>query len=78
MRARTSDSGHWETLIVPSIQGCTMQTKLSFVPLAAVTLNVTLPFGGLFGSGNVREQVPGVREDLEAITAQCKTALAGT
>ena len=33
-------------------------------------------FGGLFGSGNVREQVPVVRKDLEAITAECKTALA--
>ena len=35
-------------------------------------------FGGLFGSGNVREQVPDVRKDLEGITADCKTAFAGT
>ena len=35
-------------------------------------------FGELFGSGNVREQVPVVRKDLEGITAECKTALAGT
>ena len=35
-------------------------------------------FGGLFGSGNVREQVPAVRKDLQGITAECKTALAGT
>ncbi len=35
-------------------------------------------FGDLFGSGNVREQVPVVRKDLEGITAECKTALAGT
>jgi len=34
--------------------------------------------GGLFGSGNVREQVPVVRKDLEGITADCKTAFAGT
>ena len=34
-------------------------------------------FGGLFGSGNVREQVPAVRKDLEGITAECKTAFAG-
>jgi hypothetical protein len=32
----------------------------------------------LFGSGNVREQVPAVRQDLEGITAECKTAFAGT
>jgi type IV secretory pathway VirB10-like protein len=35
-------------------------------------------FGGLFGSGNVSEQAPAVRKDLEGITAQCKTAFAGT
>jgi hypothetical protein len=35
-------------------------------------------FGGLFGSGNVSEQAPAVRKDLEAITAECKTAFAGT
>ena len=35
-----------ETLIVPSIQGCTAQMKFSVVPFVAVTLNVTLPFGG--------------------------------
>jgi septal ring factor EnvC (AmiA/AmiB activator) len=35
-------------------------------------------FGELFGSGNVREQVPVVRKDVEGITAECKTALAGT
>ena len=34
--------------------------------------------GGLFGSGNVREQVPVVRKDLEGITADCKTAFTGT
>ena len=33
-------------------------------------------FGGLFGSGNVREQVPAVRKDLEGITADCKAAFA--
>ena len=33
--------------------------------------------GGLFGSGNVREQVPVVRKDLEGITADCKTAFTG-
>ncbi|HEY6887004.1 MAG TPA: hypothetical protein VI300_04465 [Solirubrobacter sp.] len=33
--------------------------------------------GGLFGSGNVREQAPAVRKDLEGVTAQCKTAFAG-
>ena len=41
-RART----HHLTLILPSIHGCTAQTKFSVVPLAAVTLKVTLPFGG--------------------------------
>jgi len=35
-------------------------------------------FGGLFGSGNVREQVPAVRKDLQGITTECKTAFAGT
>ena len=35
-------------------------------------------FSGLFGSGNLREQVPVVREELSGITADCKTALAGT
>ena len=35
-------------------------------------------FSGLFGSGNVREQAPAVRKDLEGITAECKTAFAGT
>jgi len=35
-------------------------------------------FGGLFGSGNVREQIPAVRKDLEGITADCKTAFAGS
>ena len=35
-------------------------------------------FSGLFGSGNVREQAPEVRKDLEGITADCKTAFAGT
>ena len=35
-------------------------------------------FGGLFGSGNVREQLPAVRQDLESITAECKAAFAGT
>ena len=34
------------TLIVPSIHGCTVQTKFSVVPFLAVTLNVTLPLGG--------------------------------
>ena len=34
-------------------------------------------FSGLFGSGNVREQAPAVREDLEGITADCKAAFAG-
>jgi hypothetical protein len=34
------------TLIVPIIHGCTAQTKFSVVPFFAVTLNVTLPFGG--------------------------------
>jgi hypothetical protein len=34
-------------------------------------------FADLFGSGNVRDQVPDVREDLAGITADCKTALAG-
>jgi hypothetical protein len=32
---------------------------------------------GLFGSGNVREQVPAVREELSGITADCKAAFAG-
>jgi hypothetical protein len=35
-------------------------------------------FGGLFGSGDLRGQVPAVRKDLEGITADCKTAFAGT
>jgi len=35
-------------------------------------------FGGLFGSGNPREQVPEVRKELQGITAECKTAFAGT
>ena len=35
-------------------------------------------FGGLFGSGSVREQVPDVRKALEGITADCRTAFAGT
>ncbi len=35
-------------------------------------------FAGLFGSGSVREQVPVVRKELSGITADCKTALAGT
>jgi DNA repair exonuclease SbcCD ATPase subunit len=35
-------------------------------------------FGELFGSGNLREQVPAVRKDLEGITADCKAAFAGT
>ena len=35
-------------------------------------------FGGLLGSGNLREQVPVVREDLKGITADCKTAFAGS
>jgi type IV secretory pathway VirB10-like protein len=34
--------------------------------------------GGLFGSGNVREQAPAVRKDLQGVTAQCKAAFAGT
>jgi chromosome segregation ATPase len=35
-------------------------------------------FGDLFGSGNLREQVPAVQKDLEGITADCKSAFAGT
>src|SRR4051794_35675053 len=35
-------------------------------------------FSGLFGSGNVRERIPDVDEDLQGITAECKTAFAGT
>jgi hypothetical protein len=35
-------------------------------------------FADLFGSGNVRDQVPDVREQLSGITADCKAALAGT
>ena len=35
-------------------------------------------FAGLFGSGNVREQAPVVRKELSGITADCKTAFAGT
>jgi cytoskeletal protein RodZ len=35
-------------------------------------------FADLFGSGNVRDQVPDVREQLSAITADCKSTLAGT
>jgi len=34
-------------------------------------------FGELFGSGNLREQVPAVRKDLEGITADCRSAFAG-
>jgi uncharacterized protein YoxC len=35
-------------------------------------------FGGLFGSGNVREQAPAVRKDLQGITAECKASFSGT
>jgi len=35
-------------------------------------------FADLFGTGNVREQVPVVREQLSGITADCKAAFAGT
>jgi hypothetical protein len=35
-------------------------------------------FGGLFGSGHIRDQVPAVRKDLEGITTDCKAAFAGS
>ena len=35
-------------------------------------------FGGLFGNGDLREQVPAVRKDLQSITADCRTAFAGS
>ncbi len=35
-------------------------------------------FGGLFGSGNIQEQLPDVRKELEGITADCKAAFAAT
>ncbi|MDA0164088.1 hypothetical protein OM076_27695 [Solirubrobacter ginsenosidimutans] len=34
-------------------------------------------FGGLLRSGNISEQAPAVRKDLEGITAECKAAFAG-
>jgi hypothetical protein len=34
--------------------------------------------GGLFGSGQLRDQVPAVRKDLEGIATDCKTAFAGS
>ena len=45
-RSRPALRTHHLTLILPSIHGCTAQTKFSVLPLAAVTLKVTLPFGG--------------------------------
>ena len=44
--AISARASHHLTLILPSIHGCTAQTKFSVLPLAAVTLKVTLPFGG--------------------------------